>query len=118
MAQNQTFGSFIRKLRQNNEQTLKEVADHMGWSVVYLSDIERDRRNPPQVKDLARLSDYLNSDLALVQNMADRQRQRVELDIDKEDGVRNDAALLLARRWTELTPEQAEQIMSIIKGKE
>ncbi|MEW5952136.1 MAG: helix-turn-helix transcriptional regulator [Bacillota bacterium] len=41
-----SIGRKIRKLRQEQDLTLKELAARVGISLSYLSDIERNRSNP------------------------------------------------------------------------
>lgn len=117
MNRSKTFGSFLREVRISRQKTLKEVADHMGWSIVYLSDIERERRNPPKAEDLRKLSVFLGIEEKNIKNAIDIQRQRVELDIRPDNSRVTDAALLLARRWTGVTEEQAENIIKLLEGK-
>ena len=57
-----TFGEALREIRQNKGVYLKNVAEFMGWSVVYISDIERGHRNPPSRKDIIKLSEFFNVD--------------------------------------------------------
>ena len=46
MEKKESFGSYIRSLRRNREKTLNDVANSIGVSLSFLSDIEQDRRNP------------------------------------------------------------------------
>ena len=57
---NAEFGPELRHARQAAERTLKDVADHMGWSIPYLSDIERGRRNPPATDHVRTIATYLS----------------------------------------------------------
>ena len=45
---NPDFGKDVRKMRTEHEITLRELANEMGISVGYLSDLESGRRKPSQ----------------------------------------------------------------------
>ncbi len=108
------FGARIRKLREQAKKSMKDLADAIGVSVVYISDIERGRRNPPQGDKLWGIADFLRLDRKEVEEWALRDRKRVELDL-KGDGPISDAALTLARRWDGITEDEAKEIMKILK---
>ena len=42
-----SFGPFLRSVREKLGKTMKQVADLLEVSTVYISDIERGKRNPP-----------------------------------------------------------------------
>ncbi|WDF02972.1 helix-turn-helix domain-containing protein [Shouchella hunanensis] len=42
------FGKFVRKLRIDNGELLKEMADKLGVTSSYLSAVENNKRNVPQ----------------------------------------------------------------------
>jgi transcriptional regulator with XRE-family HTH domain len=108
------FGSLLRNLREQAGKSLKDLAGHMGWSVVYLSDVERGRRNPPSVENIKKLAEALGIQSTGLLDTANKQRNRVELSIEPDDCAITDAALMLARRWTELTDSEAREIMKIL----
>ncbi|MBQ7609083.1 MAG: helix-turn-helix transcriptional regulator [Desulfovibrionaceae bacterium] len=55
-----TFGPTIRKLREGLNKSMKDLANLLGVSVVYISDIERGRRNPPQGEKLHKIAEFLS----------------------------------------------------------
>ncbi|NHZ47363.1 helix-turn-helix domain-containing protein [Nitratidesulfovibrio liaohensis] len=112
------FGAFLRDVRQQSKKTLKDLADYLGWSIVYLSDIERGKRNPPSSADIMKIALFLKSEPAALLDKANRQRNRVELNIEQTDGPVADAALMLARKWTDLTEEEARDIMAVLERRQ
>jgi Predicted transcriptional regulators len=109
-----SFGDLLRSLREQAGKTLKDLAGPMGWSIVYLSDIERGKRNPPSTDDILKIAMALGVKATTLLDSANRQRNRVELNIGSEDCAVADAALMLARRWTDLTEDEAREIMKIL----
>lgn len=55
-----TFGEFIRQKRMEKAITLRKMADNMGYSPTYWSDIENGRRNPPGIEKLELICLQLN----------------------------------------------------------
>ena len=109
-----TFGQRIRKLRETAKKSLKDLADAVGVSVVYISDIERGHRNPPHGDKLYKMADFFHLERKEVEEWALKERKRVELDLKDGNGPVSDAALALARRWDTLTEDEATEIIKIL----
>ena len=58
-AQYQNFGEFIQRKRVEKQIPLRKMAERIGISAPYLSDIEKDRRNPPEMDKLELISQVL-----------------------------------------------------------
>lgn len=110
----ESFGARVRKVRERAKKSMSDLAEAMGISVVYVSDIERSRRNPPVGEKLLKLANFLNLDLKEVEEWAHKERKRVELDLDARPGPPAEAALMLARRWDTLSDSDASKIMNIL----
>ena len=54
------FGAFIARKRLEKDVKLKPIAEKVGVSVTYLSDIIKGRRNPPDKTGLEALAEILN----------------------------------------------------------
>ena len=54
------FGDFLQKKRMERQITLRKMAELLGFSAPYLTDIEKDRRNPPEMESLEQISKILN----------------------------------------------------------
>lgn len=54
---NKEFGMYIRKLRENRDLTLAQVAERLGFSLNYISQLERGER-PPTDKLIIRFSQF------------------------------------------------------------
>lgn len=50
--QYQNFGEFLQKKREAKQITLRKMAEMLKMSAPYLSDIEKGRRNPPEMDKL------------------------------------------------------------------
>ena len=54
------FGAYIAQKRLEKDVKLKPIAERLGVSVTYLSDIIKGRRNPPDIEGLEALAQALN----------------------------------------------------------
>lgn len=82
------FGDFIRNKRLDDprELTMLDVAKHLGISLSYMSEIEKCRRKPLNVRRLAKLASFLNfsdEDCARMYDLAGRDSGEVPHDIEE-----------------------------------
>lgn len=78
------FGAYIAQKRLEKDVKLKPIAEKLGVSVTYLSDIINGRRNPPDVDGLEALSEALNLDETERNEMFDlagKERKQVSPDL-------------------------------------
>lgn len=78
------FGAYIARKRIEKDVKLKPIAEKLGLSVTYLSDIIKGRRNPPDIDGLEALAEALNLDAAERDEMFDlagRERSQVSPDL-------------------------------------
>ena len=54
------FGAFIAQMRLEKDVKLRPIAEKLGVSVTYLSDIIKGRRNPPDIEGLEALAEAGN----------------------------------------------------------
>ena len=78
------FGSFIKEKRNNIGLSLRALANIVGISTAYLSDIEKGKRNPPPAEKLCKLSQALNlneKDKSILHDLAGTGRNNVPYDL-------------------------------------
>ena len=78
------FGAFIARKRLEKDIKLKPIAERLGVSVTYLSDIIKGRRNPPDIDGLEAIAEALNLDENERNEMFDlagRERNQVSPDL-------------------------------------
>lgn len=83
-AQYESFGEFLQKKRLENEITLRKMAKLIGITAPYLTDIEKDRRNPPQIQKLDKIAEILSlteEEKAVMFDLAGKQRNSVAPDL-------------------------------------
>lgn len=78
------FGAFIAQKRIEKDVKLKPIAEKLGVSVTYLSDIIKGRRNPPDIEGLEVLVQVLNlndDEREEMLDLAGRERNHVSPDL-------------------------------------
>lgn len=53
------FGAFLQQKRIDRNITLRKLAELLGFSAPFLSDVEKDRRNPPELSKLQQIAQIL-----------------------------------------------------------
>lgn len=53
------FGAFLQQKRIDRNITLRKMAEMLGFSAPFLSDVEKDRRNPPELAKLQQIAQIL-----------------------------------------------------------
>ena len=78
------FVDFLQKKRMERQLTLRKMAELLGFSAPYLTDIEKDRRNPPEMESLEQISKVLNlsdDERAVMFDLAGKKRNAVAPDL-------------------------------------
>ncbi|UJX40880.1 helix-turn-helix domain-containing protein [Desulfovibrio sp. JY] len=110
-----TFGERLRLLREQADKKMRDVAEALGCSVVYISDIERGRRNPPSADKIKKIAQVISTPATELLDLATKEKGRIELDLDGASPSLEEAGLVLARSWKDLSEEQAKKILAIIE---
>lgn len=124
MSNKQTFGSELRRLRRNDPRKpgLAEMAEQIGVTVSYMSDVERDEKTPPSPAKIAQLLAYLNAlhEYDRMVELASAVRKSVDFNLKglPEAGVR--ALMSMARRSEEgrMTDDVWESILGAVEDKD
>ena len=80
----ENFGDFISKKRVEQKITLRKMADMLGVSAPFLTDVEKDRRNPFDIEKLNHLAHILElttEEKTLMLDLAGKKRNEVAPDL-------------------------------------
>lgn len=78
------FGEFLQRKREEKQITLRRMAELLGFSAPFLSDVEKDRRNPPELAKLEQIADILSlsyEEKETMFNLAGKKRDSVAPDL-------------------------------------
>ena len=84
---NMRYGQFLRakRISDSRELTLKDIAEELGVSVSFVSDVEQGRRKPYDEEKTEKLIKFLRfseEDIALMYDLAARENSRIPRDLD------------------------------------
>lgn len=82
--QYQNFGEFLQRKRTEKQITLRKMAEMIGITAPYLTDIEKDLRNPPEMEKLELISRILmlnDEDKTTMYDLAGKKRNSVAPDL-------------------------------------
>ena len=80
----QNFGEFLQKKREAKQITLGTMAEMLKMSAPYLSDIEKGRRNPPEMDKLDQIAQILllsDEERTVMLDLAGKMRNTVAPDL-------------------------------------
>jgi transcriptional regulator with XRE-family HTH domain len=116
------FGEELRRLRRAKELSLVDLADTIGCSIVYMSDVERGKRNPPSPQKIRKLLVSMGEERRLSEMLvlAARSRQSIQISLEDKNDQVADMLVALARRCDEgsLDDELARKIKEILDEEE
>jgi transcriptional regulator with XRE-family HTH domain len=111
------FGDALRKRRKDAGKTLGDVAEVLGVSVVYVSDVERSNRRPFDSERIIKLAKFLKTPAAPLIAAADQERGVIEYDITKARPLEADVVggLVSGLARGGVTDDQLRKIRNILK---
>jgi transcriptional regulator with XRE-family HTH domain len=114
-----SFGEMLREERISRKITLRKLSEYVGKSIGYLSDIEQDRKGPPDLETVRKIEEFFEIDNGKLIALASKLRRRVPKNVTQ--GIRMNPKLseALLRADTDLTDEEFDDLMkymdSIVK---
>lgn len=112
----ESFGALIRASRRRQDKSLQEVADALGVTAVYVSEVERGKRPPFTMERLPALAEVLSMDVRILIKAAWIERRMIEWDPSLASDKQISALVELARGG--LSDSQLEEILTIAKKKQ
>ena len=83
-ANTMNFGAFLQRKREEKGITLRKMAEMLGFSAPFLSDVEKDLRNPPERAKLELIAQILGltyEEQETMYNLAGKKRDSVAPDL-------------------------------------
>lgn len=110
------LGKFLRKIRIDRDERLYDMAKRLGVSSAFLSGVENGHKKASTTL-INNIVDYYN----LNESQQDKLKDALSLsenriDISQFSPQKQEATLMFARKFDELSKEQIEQIQKILKG--
>ena len=109
------LGKFLRELRVDRDELLYDMAENVGVSSAFLSGVENGHKKA-SASLINNIVDRYNLDREQEQELKDALSISEEsLDISKFSPEKQEATLMFARKFDDLTDKQIAQIQKILK---
>jgi len=111
------FGKLLREKRVAAGMSLREVADHIGVSHVYLSQVERGKTTPLTQDKWPKLLELLPSlDEDTLEYLSDVSRP-VQLNLSDMPKEKQELGLLLARKLESMPKAEVSKMLEFLRSK-
>lgn len=104
MSKDEHFGQVLRRRRRERELNLKDVAEELQVSVVFVSEVERGAKPPLTAPAIDALRNLLG-DVSELHRAAEKSRNVVQLDLRNASPTQRRLATKLARHWSSMGPQ-------------
>lgn len=110
------LGKFLRKLRIDCSELLKNMADKLSITPAYLSAIETNKRLPPKdfLEKIKKLYSLNGDDLKLFEQYFINSRNEKKVDMNSFNESDKNLMLSFARKLNNMNSEEKERIKNIL----
>lgn len=110
------FGKELRKIRIENDQILKNMADKLNVTAAYLSAVENGNRKVPDswINIIAKEYNLSDEEERKLQKLAYENRNDINVSFDSTNNQETNLALSFARKFKNLDDNQIEEIQKIL----
>ncbi len=113
-----SIGKFLRKLRIDQGEILKDMADKLGVSVAFLSAVENGKKRMPAAWSKKICDLYLldEEDRAEFTSAIAETEENIEMNFYGVAAQKRELAVSFARKFSDINEEQVEAIKKILRG--
>lgn len=111
------FGKYLRHLRIDRGEILKDMAGFLGVSTSFLSAVETGKKCVPLgwVDKIADHYSLTSRDREKLTDLADQSTNSVKLNLTESSEKQREAALVFARAFDNMPDEVAKKILQIVQ---
>ena len=114
------FGRFLRKIRIDCDEILKDMAEKLNVSAAYLSAVELGKRNIPEqwVNKISKLYNLSEEEKNRLNDAADNSAKSITFSFDNISDSHKETAILFAREFENVDVETLDKIKKLLKNME
>ena len=114
------FGRFLRKIRIDCGEILKDMAEKLNVSAAYLSAIETGKRNIPEqwVNKISELYNLSEEEKNNLNDAADNSAKSITLNFNNISNSHKETAILFAREFENVDTETLDKIKKLLGNME
>ena len=106
----ETFGEALREARIANKITLRAIAEHIGKSIGYLSDVEHNRKRPPKLELVSEIEDFLGIEDGKLLRLA-KEFRKAPRDMTQKIRMKPRLSAVLLRADRDLSNDEFEELL-------
>ncbi|RLB16039.1 MAG: hypothetical protein DRG35_03385 [Deltaproteobacteria bacterium] len=110
----ESFGEALRKARIANKVTLREIAEHIGKSIGYLSDVEHNRKSPPKLEVVSEIEDFLGIEDGKLLRLA-KQFRKAPKAMTQQIRMKPRLSAILLRADRDLSEDEFDELLSYLE---
>lgn len=111
------FGETLKAVRAGQKVTLRELADYIGKTIGYVSDIEHNRKRPPDLETVSKMERFLKTKHGMLVTMALEIRNQASHSLSQKLKMRPILSEILLRA-DNLSDEEIRDIINKIEKTE
>jgi transcriptional regulator with XRE-family HTH domain len=111
----ENFGRRLKEERKDKRVTLRKISEYVGKSIGYLSDIEHDRKGPPDLETVRKIEECLGTDDGKLINLASKLRKRIPKDVTQRIRMAPKLSEALLRAADDLTDVEFDHLISYME---
>ena len=114
-----SIGEFLRSLRMNQNQRLKDMADILGVSSAFLSAVENGKKSMPDIWIKKIQAEYGISDDQCdeMKQAAMESQNTISINMKNVSSVNRELAVSFARQFDDMDEETSKKILSMLKNR-
>ena len=112
-AMEDSFGNALKNARISQKATLREVGAHIKKSIGYISDIEHDRKRPPDLETVSKIEDFLGIENGCLVTLARKIRKKVKLNLSQTLKMKPKLSTVLLRA-ERLSDDKIDELLKTI----
>ncbi len=111
------LGKFLRQIRLDNSEILKDMANKLEVSSAFLSAVENGKKKMPEkwYSEIERIYHLNEEQVKALKTAVLESSDNLEIDISEASPVNRDLAISLARQFDSLDDETSQRILKILK---
>ena len=114
------FGKVVRKFRIDRGLTLKDMAEVLETSPVFLSAVETGRKNLTKklLNSIIESFEFSDDERIALQRAGSETHKKIELNVEHQSGRKRELAAVFARSFPELADSNVDRLLEILKKAE
>lgn len=112
-----SLGKFLRKIRIDHGEVLKDMADKLGVTASYLSAVETGKKRMPSSWNsrICELYDFDQKQAAEFTKAVAETESKIELDLSQATVSQRELAVSFARKFTDFDERQMQKFFDLLK---